>query len=314
MAEQHSSRRFLSRTGLWGFLGVVLIVVVAGIVVLALLGPVVGNVFSGITSNLPMTSSSTGAGAGKLASQQLTERLIIREGRISMVVEDTLVAKESIEQMVAEMESEDAFVVSSTELGGTGDRSPRITMVLRIPSTRFGEVMDRLAAMAVEVQERSETAQDVTEEYVDLQARLESLETARARLLAIMEDAETTEDLLRAEQQLTERDAEIESIKGRIQYLTQSARLSRISVTLQPYILSQPIEGSWRPAETARKAFEALVNSLQGFGSFLIYFSIAILPWLVPVGLIAYAAMRFARRRRSAGSEEGTSETPSRKE
>jgi DNA repair exonuclease SbcCD ATPase subunit len=168
-----------------------------------------------------------------------------------------------------------------------------------------------LAAMAIEVQERSETAQDVTEEYVDLQARLESLETARDRLLAIMEDAETTEDLLRAEQQLTQREAEIESIKGRTQYLTQSARLSQISVTLQPHILSQPIASSWRPAETAREAFEALVNSLRGLGRFLIYFSIAVVPWLVVIGLIAYGAARFVRWRRSAGFEEETNETPS---
>ncbi len=312
MIEQRSSSRaFLSKRGLWAFFGVVLVLVVATIVVLSLLGPAVGNVFSTVTNELVISSPSTGTGSAKLASQQLSERLIIREGNISMVVEDTLAAKESIERMAAEMASEDAFVVSSTELGGTADRSPRIIMVLRIPSTRFGEVMDRLAALAVEVQERTETAQDVTEEYVDLQARLESLETARTRLLSIMEDAETTEDLLRAEQQLTQREAEIESLKGRVEYLTQSARLSRISVTLSPYILSQPIEGRWRPAETAREALEALVNSLQGFGKFLIYFGIVILPWLAFFGLIGCAVVRFVRRRRPAHPDTETGEPPS---
>jgi hypothetical protein len=315
MTEQRSSSRsFLSKRGLWAFLGIVLVLVVASIIVLALLGPAVGNVFSTVNHSLTMSSPSSDTGSGKLASQQLTERLIIREGNISIVVEDTLAAKGSIERLVAEMASEDAFVVSSTELGGTADRSPRITMVLRVPSTRFGEVMDRLAALAVEVQERTETAQDVTEEYVDLQARLESLETARARLLSIMEDAETTEDLLQAEQQLTQREAEIESLKGRVEYLTQSARLSRISVTLSPDVLSQPIEGRWRPAETAREAFEALVNSLQGFGRFLIYFSIAILPWLVLLGLIGFAAVRFVRRRRPAHPDTETGEPPSQAE
>ncbi len=312
MSEQlYSNRRFSSRSILWSTLGITLIIAVLSIVVLMLIGPTVGNVFSNITSNLSLTPSPNRASS---VPQQSIVRLIIREGSISMVVEDTRATKESIEQMVAEMENEGAFVVSSTERGGTGDRSPVITMVIRIPSTRFDEVMDRLAAMAVEVKERDETAQDVTEEYVDLQARLESLEAARDRLLEIMENAETTEDLLRAEQQLTQREAEIESIKGRIQYLTQSAQLSKIDITLRPYILSQPIESSWRPAETVREAFKALVNSLQGFGNFLIYFSIAILPWLLFIGLIVYGVVRFVKRHHLKSSEEETSETPSQEE
>ena len=137
------------------------------------------------------------------------ERLIIRTGNLSMAVEDTRSARATIEGMVQSMAAEGAFVVSADEHGGTEERQPYITISIRIPASRFGETMNRLAEMAVIVNSRNESSQDVTEEYVDLEARVESLETARQRLLKIIEEARSTKDLLEAEQQLTEREAEI---------------------------------------------------------------------------------------------------------
>jgi hypothetical protein len=243
--------------------------------------------------------------------EQPIQRLIIRTGNISMTAEDTRATQEAIEDMVAGWESEGAFVVSSNEYGGEVDGSPYISMQIRVPSAHFDTAMDSLADMAVDVLSRSESGQDVTEEYVDLQARLESLETARQRLLEIMQEAQSTEDLLMAEQQLTYREAEIESIVGRIQFLEQSAALSSISIDLQPYILSQPVDTSWRPAETVREAFDSLLGNLEGLADFLIIFVIAILPIMAIIGVIIYGIVRFiiwlvsvGRRKREARATE----------
>jgi hypothetical protein len=240
---------------------------------------------------------------------QPMERLIIRSGSISMVVEDTRAARQSAEEMVAEMAGGGAYVVSSEEYGVVEGGSPYVAMTIRVPATRFDQAMDRLADLAVEVTACNESGQDVTEEYVDIETRLESLEAARERLLKIMQEARTTKDLLEAEQQLTEREAEIESLKGRMQYLAQSARLASIHIELQPYVLSQPVGTRWRPAENVRQAYETLVDSLRSAGNFLIFFAIAILPWAVVLGLVAYGAVRFvlwrtrvSREKRAAGS------------
>jgi hypothetical protein len=242
------------------------------------------------------------AGAG-----DTVERLIIRTGNISMIVEDTRQTRAAIERMVAEMAGDGAFVVSGDEYGATEGAQPYISLSIRVPATRFEDVMGRLAELAVEVVNRSESAQDVTEEYVDLEARLESLEAARQRLLEIMEDARTTKDLLEAEQQLTQREAEIESIKGRMQYLEQSARLSSIWIELQPHILSQPVGDQWRPAETVRRAFDSLLNGLRAFGDFLIFFAIALLPWLLLLLLVIYIIFRIVQRRSRGRRKEETS-------
>ena len=249
-------------------------------------------------------ASSAGLAYQGISQAYAAERLIIRTGNISMVVEDTRAAQGAVEEMVARMASEGAFVVSSDEYGGTEGSQPQITMSIRVPAVHFDRVMDGLAELAVQVSSRNESAQDVTEEYVDLEARLESLETARERLLGIMEEARSTKDLLEAEQQLTQREAEIESLKGRMQYLEESARLSSIWIELQPYLLSQPVGEQWRPVETARRAVETLVDGLRGFGDFLIFFAIAILPWLAAIGLVIFLLVRLVRWRSRARSRK----------
>jgi hypothetical protein len=242
---------------------------------------------------------------------QESERLIIRNGRISMSVRDTRAARVSVEAMVAEMAAEGAYVISSEEYGESDEGSPYITMSIRVPVSRFDEAMDRLAGLAVKVTARHESGQDVTEEYVDLEARLESLEAARQRLLEIMQETRTTKDLLQAEEQLTAREAEIESLKGRVQYLAQSAKLASIWIELQPYILSQPVGDRWLPAETARQALETLVDSLRGLGDFMLFFAIAVLPWMAALGLVVYGVVRFVLWRVRVSREKRAAEEQS---
>ncbi len=236
------------------------------------------------------------ANAGPMAT---IDRLIIRNGDINVEVEDTRQAHDDIEDMVLGMREQGAFVLSSSEQGGESEQNPYISMVIRVPAESFDNVMDRIADMAVVVNSRNESADDVTEEYFDLGNRLESMEAARLRLLQIMENADTTEDLLVAEQQLTQRETEIESIKGRMQYLEESAQLSRINISLQPYHLAQPIDTRWKPLETIREAIDDLIDGFQGFIEFLLYFAIAVLPWLALFGLVIWLVVRFSRRRKA---------------
>jgi hypothetical protein len=227
------------------------------------------------------------------------ERLIIREGNITLEVEDTRATRDAIEALVASLADKGAFIISGNEYGGEDENIPYINIVIRVPVDEFDNVMDEIDGMALDVLERSEFGEDVTEQYVDLQARIESMEAARDRLLDIMRNADTTEDLLFAEQQLTQREVEIEALKGRLQYLGEAASLSRITVNLQPYILSQPRDDSWMPLETVRRAVDALIESLQDFADFLIVFGIAFLPWLAIIGLVVWAVVRWSRGRKA---------------
>ena len=236
---------------------------------------------------------------------QVGERMIIRNGNIEMTVEDMTEAKAAIEGMIAEMAGDGAFIVSSNEQNNiSGDRGiSRINMSIRVPADRFEETMDRLAGLAVRVISRNESGEDVTEEFFDLETRLESMEAARDRLLQIMQEARTTEDLLRAEEQLTRREAEIESLKGRLQFLAQSVALSSIQISMRPDRGAQPIPDRWRPDETTEQSFAFLLDSLRFLGDLLIFSVIVILPWLLILALIFFAirgVIRWRRKRQSA--------------
>jgi hypothetical protein len=315
MSEEQAKKQPipLMKKVVWVLAGVVAsLVVLCG--ALMLMGPVVGNTFSSINSDLasvesfspgqpqPANSEFSSDGFRQSVVVQVPQRVIIRDGYISLAVKDTRASSLAVEQMVKEMETEGAFIVTSRETSGTDDPMPEIRMMIRVPAERFAEVMDRLAALGVKVLDRNETAEDVTEEYVDLQARLEAMETARERLKEIMSKAETVEELLNAEQQLTVRETEIESIQGRLEYLTQSAEMSKIEITLLPSVLNLPLGAQWQPGETVRRAYRGLVKSAQGAVDLLIYLGIVGLPWLVILGLIVFGVRRMVRRYRAKPS------------
>jgi hypothetical protein len=252
-----------------------------------------GNSRSPLAGEVPadqMTASSNGA--------VVPERLIIREGNLTAVVEDTVATRERINDIVAELAGEGAYVVTASESGRGENRQPYISIVIRVPVGKFDTVMDQIAEMAVRVDERYENAQDVTDEYVDLEGRIDAMEVSIERLKELMRDADFTEDLLNAEEQLSRRESELEAYKGRLNYLAESAALSRINISLTPYELSQPIDTSWKPAETFRRAVEDLLRSLQDFADFMIYFGISFLPWLLFFGLIIWGVVVLVRRRR----------------
>jgi hypothetical protein len=233
------------------------------------------------------------------AGAAITERLIIREGNISISVENTLDVRDKIDGIVAELAADGAYVVTSSESGRGDNRQPYISMSVRVPVESFAHVMDQIAEMGIRVDERYENAQDVTDEYVDLEGRIDALEISIERLQELMRDAAFTEDLLYAEEQLSRREAELEGLKGRLNYLAESAALSRINISISPYELSEPIDTSWKPAETVRRALENLVESLQDFADFMIVFLILIAPWLIFFGLIIWGVVALIRRRRA---------------
>jgi hypothetical protein len=225
------------------------------------------------------------------------ERLIIRTGQLDIVVEDTEAAMRQIERLVGAAEG---WVVSSNVYQYSTAKSGTITV--RFPADQYGSMLDRIKELAVEVTSETTNSQDVTEEYVDLSARLGNLEATRDRVRTFLEEARNVEEALAVNQELSRLEGEIEVIKGRLQYLSQSAAFSSLTINLTPDILSQPIEvAGWRPEGVAREAIEDLVQALQGLADFLIRVALFVVPMALVLGVPAYLiirlALRFWRRR-----------------
>jgi hypothetical protein len=236
------------------------------------------------------------------ADYSTVERLIIRNASLSLVVPDTETALDEIDDLVGEL---DGYVVDSNVY--QYEEGLQASVTIRVPAESLDLVLDRIRELATEVRHESISGQDVTEEYVDLRSRLRYLEATESRLLEFLEEAEDTEAALAVYEQLQEIQADIEHVKGRIQYLEQSTALATVSLDIIPDELAQPIQvGGWHPEGTLRNAFQSLIRVLQ----FLVDATIVIVVLVVPVlaviavpttGLVLLVRAIVRRRRRRKG-------------
>ena len=231
-------------------------------------------------------------GSTQLPSSQ--PRLIIRTADMSIIVTDT---DEAMDRL-AKMATDNGGWVVNSSVYQYSDTAKTGNITLRVPAEGFDSALEAISTMSVEVTNLSTSGQDVTEEFVDLSARLENLEATAVRVRSFLEDADTVEEALAVNQELSRLEGEIESFKGRIQYLSQSAAFSTISINITPDELSQPIEvGGWRPSGIVRDALEALVDALQGLATFAIWLVIYFLPIALIIGIPLWLVVRFVRRR-----------------
>jgi hypothetical protein len=175
---------------------------------------------------------------------------------------------------------------------------------------KYSGAMDQIKGLAVEVERESISAQDVTEEYTDLGARLRNLEATEEELLALLtevrEETRRAEDVLAIHRELTNIRGQIEQIQGRMQYLERLTALATISVELIPEEEEKPIvEEGWQPLRTLRDASRSLVNAGQFFVDAAIWLVVFVLPVLLvlilPVAIIVFV---WRRRRRRAAEQE----------
>jgi hypothetical protein len=225
----------------------------------------------------------------------LTEHLIIRNASLDLVVQDTEAAIGQITELVSEL---GGFVVSSQMT--TFDEGLQASLTVRVPADSLDSALKQMRALAKEVRRQTTSSQDATEEYTDLQAQLRHLEATEARLLTFLDKAEDTEATLAVYGELRQVQSEIERIKGRMQFLEQSSALSTINIELIPDALARPISvAGWRPQGTLRRAFDALLRTLQFLADALIWAVVYILPvFLLVFGLPLLVLIWLVRRRR----------------
>ena len=226
-------------------------------------------------------------------------RLIIRNADMTIVVQDTQARLDELNKIAADY----GGYVASANTSQAGENSLQAQVTLRIESAQLDAALDRIRKLAVEVRSESIRGDEVTAEYVDLDAQLKNLEAAEAQLKEIMAKAEKTEDVMAVFEQLTAIRGQIEQIKGRMKYLSQSASLATINLTLIPDVLAQPVQiAGWRPDGVAKDALEALISALQGLATLAIWFVIVLLPILliiaIPIVILIAILRRIVRRGR----------------
>ncbi|MBA7471362.1 MAG: DUF4349 domain-containing protein [Dehalococcoidia bacterium] len=157
-----------------------------------------------------------------------TDRMIIRTANMQLVVDDV---RDTIDKITELAQGREGYVVNSS----SWKEGERIVgqITIRVPSADFDYAISILRSLAVEVNSETTSSQDVTEEYVDLEATLRNLEATEAQLLKLMEKAEKVEDILGVQRELSRVQQDIERTKGRMQYLERTSAMSLIQVSLE---------------------------------------------------------------------------------
>jgi hypothetical protein len=224
-----------------------------------------------------------------------SERKIIRDATLTLEVEEPARAAERITSIA---DSRGGFVVSSESRhvsGGRGGKTYEVfTVQVRVPAAQFDAALKDVRATAGEVTAEKVSGKDVTEEYIDLEARLRTQRALEAQLLDIMKTADEVADAISVQRELTTVRTDIERIEGRRRFLESQSSLSTINVTLQP---PAPLIATTGFFHAVAEALGDGVDIAANITLFLIRALLALLPVFLFIVLPAYFILRYLLRR-----------------
>jgi hypothetical protein len=163
-----------------------------------------------------------------------TDRKIIRNAELSLQTHDPMAAQQKIEAIA---ESLGGFVVDTdVKHSNSTNQSPpdtTITVSIRVPGSRFAQALESIRRLGDRVLDEKATGQDITEEYIDLEAHIRAQKALEDQFLEIMKRATKISDALEVQREISQVRGEIEKLEGRRRYLENKSSLSTIKVTLQ---------------------------------------------------------------------------------
>lgn len=211
------------------------------------------------------------------------DRLIIKTGNMSVVVPDVRKAVDTVSEYAVQ---KGGFVVeSNVEKTGLVLYG---SVTVRIPVASFDKGVEDMKSLG-EVTSQNMSGQDVTEEYIDLDAQIKNLRATENQFLEIMKKAQDIEDILAVQKELTWVRGEIDRIDGRMKYLEKSADLSTLTVYLSTDPNQLPVldeSDTWRPWAKVKEAARSLVDVGKGLVTLLIWVVIYVPFWLFLVFVI----------------------------
>jgi hypothetical protein len=222
------------------------------------------------------------------------DRYLIKNATITIETEDS---RATTDRIVAGLQAAGGYVSNLNEfVDGLGRRS--VTIQVRVPSDRFDQTMVQLETMG-KVLNKQVAAQDVTEEYVDTEARARNLKKTEERLIEHLAKSGVLEDILRVENELTRVREEIERLDGRLRFLGDRVKYSTITITVQEAPKGETIvpPQTFSTAKEFSEALRSMVGFLQGVWSRVIWMIVWGPFWLLPL-VVVYVVYRRRRARR----------------
>lgn len=236
------------------------------------------------------------APAGEEPPPDPQPRKIIYVANVELVVEDFA----EIERQVQQLVDQHGGYLAEAAVDRTHGEYPTGRWIARIPVGRFGEFLDSLEQIGVP-ERRTQTADDVTEEYIDLEARVANKRRLEERILELLEKREgKINEVIEVERELSRVREEIEQMEGRLRFLQNRTAFTTVTITAREerdYVPSQAPTFAGRVGQT----WTGSLRALRQFGEGTAIAAVAATPWLVPaVPLLLVFWWAWKRSRRAA--------------
>jgi len=203
------------------------------------------------------------------------ERKMIKKGSISI---NSNKPKDLEAEIINMLNNYNGYIVNTTQSGN--DENYHVELIVKIPYDKFDTFLVKIKEIA-EVRYTDINTQDVTEEYIDLTARQNTLKLQEERLLEMLKKAEVVEDLIKVENELSRIRYELEKIEGRIRYLDNAVLYSTLTISI--YQKGEPtkpqVDSIWE---------EIWFSFKDGIGTFFnaVFFIVKGIVWLLPFIII----------------------------
>jgi hypothetical protein len=236
--------------------------------------------------NTTVPSSAEEGDKGAAGVPAVDNRQVIYDGSIQLQAADT---RDAFDRIVLLVESSGGFLAASQVGEAILEEQPVINFTVRVPTDQLNGTLAGIRDLADRVVTESLQSQDVSDQFVDIEAQLRNLYALEEELLALLSELRDNSNadpgkLLQVFDQIRITRGEIEQLEGRKQLLTDLVSLATISISISPLPAAIPIvpeDPVWEPAVQAREALRSLVEDLQAIGSFAIRFVLYNLPILI---------------------------------
>lgn len=230
---------------------------------------------------------------GGAVDPSAVDRQVVITGNVTITAEDPLTASKEAVRIV---EAAGGRIDGRTEYAPGDNDKGSAQLTLRIPADKLTSVLENLEELG-RADEVSLSTSDVTVQTQDLDARINSLRASIERLNGLISQATSIDDLITLEGEISNRQAELESLEAQQRYLSDQVAMSTISLYLRSDAEAPPTD-----PDTFWDGLGAGWTAFVGFWAGLLVVLGVLLPWLITLGLIALIIILIvrARRRREA--------------
>lgn len=229
----------------------------------------------------------TSGGAGR----QQANRRIIYTADVELVVKDF---QEFEQQLPGVIKACDGFVAARKTDRRHGDHRAG-TWTIRVPIPQYDALMSGITTLGFATS-RNETSQDVTADYVDLQARISNHGKLEGRILEMLDQQNgKLADLLELERELARIREEIERMQGRLRVLTDQTELTTIHLSVREEATYEP-PAAPTFGERVASAWTGSLKSIRDVAAALAIAFVAVAPWLIVLGVPASAVAVLVKR------------------